>query len=161
MADVISDSLQYLTKSDLSAVIAYLRTARASAPGSNAPSVSSGAAALEKVRVSDTGMGADLYLGACAGCHPIDGAHSLSERDLLRGSDMRDPRRILHKSYLRDLRSPLDLCPVRCLRSGGPTRIRRLQPSQTMPSRNSGMFQEVPLQRASVWHDCPASSIMV
>jgi len=79
MAEVIADSLRYLTQDDIKAMVAYLRDRPAQPDGP--PAV----AATITAAVPDP-MGAHLYNQACAGCHLPDGKGRQSPWAALGGS---------------------------------------------------------------------------
>ena len=72
MSEVIANSLQYLTPSDISALVAYLRDVK---PQSNGISVSSNASSgvgLESAN-AHASLGERVFVGACSGCHLQNG----------------------------------------------------------------------------------------
>jgi mono/diheme cytochrome c family protein len=80
MAEVVEDSLQYLTPADMHAVMVYLRAVPASARGPSAVATNG--------TPPDTGnpMGQELFQDACAGCHLSNGLGRQSPWAALRGS---------------------------------------------------------------------------
>jgi mono/diheme cytochrome c family protein len=86
MQEVISYSTSRLSAEDRAALVAYLLPeAAAKAPVAPTPAVA--AAAMTG------GLGAALYSGTCAGCHPLGGDASLSSFADLRGArTVRDPQ---------------------------------------------------------------------
>jgi mono/diheme cytochrome c family protein len=70
MAEVVENSLQYLTRHDAEALVAYLRKVPAR-PGESGTEVNvrPAPAAAE----THAGLGRDLFAGACASCHQLNG----------------------------------------------------------------------------------------
>ena len=80
MAEVIANSLRYLTPDDIKAMVAYLRDRPAQPDGPPAVPASVAAATVPDP------MGAHLYGQACAGCHMPDGKGRQSPWAALGGS---------------------------------------------------------------------------
>jgi mono/diheme cytochrome c family protein len=68
MGEVVEHSLQYLTPSDISALVTYLRDVKPQAVGASVPS-----AAAAVTANGGAGLGEQLFVGACAGCHLDNG----------------------------------------------------------------------------------------
>ncbi|SFS14041.1 Cytochrome c, mono-and diheme variants [Dyella sp. OK004] len=104
MGEVVENSLQYLTPSDISALVAYLREVKPQAGGISVPP----AAATGSAPVASTaGLGEQLFVGACAGCHLDSGQGRQTDYASLTGTrSVRDPHAtnltqvILHGSQL-------------------------------------------------------------
>jgi mono/diheme cytochrome c family protein len=79
MAEVVENSLRYLTPDDIHAMVSYLRTVPAQPDGP--PAVQAGS----PVAASDT-LGTRLFAQACAGCHLPSGDGRQSPWAALRGS---------------------------------------------------------------------------
>jgi len=116
MAEVVSNSLQYLTAQDITSLVTYLRSAPAGtgrlhiAADSSAPLAASASAALPaQVTLRDANdPGLALFAGNCAGCHTWDGFGRQTAYADLRGvRAMADPAAtnitqvILHGSNYR------------------------------------------------------------
>jgi mono/diheme cytochrome c family protein len=87
MAEVVSDSLRYLTSDDIGAMIEYLRTIAPirATPAADHPQAGGQAASLEH--------GRRVYAGICANCHSADGEGSQTQYEALRGAhSLLDPR---------------------------------------------------------------------
>ena len=68
MAEVVEDSLRYLTPDDIHAIVTYLRTVPAQPDGPEA------VAANGAPQIDPDGLGARLFAQACEGCHLPNGA---------------------------------------------------------------------------------------
>ncbi|MBK4714439.1 MULTISPECIES: c-type cytochrome [Tenebrionibacter/Tenebrionicola group] len=77
MTDVISDSTQYLSKEDVEAIAAYLKTLKPSGAQARKPAalaVKPGGETAEALARGDMSQpGAQEYMDNCAACHRIDG----------------------------------------------------------------------------------------
>jgi mono/diheme cytochrome c family protein len=89
MAEVVSNSLQYLSRADLTALVTYLRGD--SPPAEPAASSKLPPSATGSVESASNGLGANLYSGACMGCHPLNASGAPSYAGVLGGADVRDP----------------------------------------------------------------------
>jgi mono/diheme cytochrome c family protein len=69
MGEVVENSLQYLTPEDISALVAYLREVKPQ-QGGIAPLA---AVAATTATTGTAGLGEQLFVGACAGCHLDNG----------------------------------------------------------------------------------------
>jgi mono/diheme cytochrome c family protein len=105
MAEVIENSLQYLTPEDISALVTYLREVKPQQVGVALPAV---AAAGNKTPNGTAGLGEQLFVGACAGCHLDNGQGRQTDYASLAGlRSVSDPHAnnltqvILHGSQLR------------------------------------------------------------
>ena len=91
MGEVVENSLQYLTPSDISALITYLRDVKprqggVATPARATPQMQATAA------TAAAGLGEKLFVGACAGCHLDNGQGRQSEYASLAGMrSVRDP----------------------------------------------------------------------
>src|SRR6202030_3823052 len=76
MAEVVSNSLRFLTREDIASIGTYLKTTRPVHEGVPAPVNTAGtrAAAIPDFVSGDQGMGARTFAGACIGCHAWDGS---------------------------------------------------------------------------------------
>jgi mono/diheme cytochrome c family protein len=97
MAEVVENSLQYLSRQDVSALVAYLRTVPAQDAGIEAARASSLVSTAPdwtpNPRKSADGLGLRVFAGACAGCHLYDGQGRQLDHAALRGSEsVNDPR---------------------------------------------------------------------
>lgn len=105
MGEVIENSLQYLTPEDISALVAYLREVKPQQGGVTVPAV----ATTGGVSATGTaGLGEQLFVGTCAGCHLDNGQGRQTDYAALAGMrSVRDPHAtnltqvILHGSQLR------------------------------------------------------------
>ncbi|RDS86173.1 c-type cytochrome [Dyella psychrodurans] len=91
MSEVVANSLQYLTPSDVSALVTYLRGVKPQSNGiaasPNAPSEVGLASANAKA-----GLGEQLFVGACSGCHLDNGQGRETDYAALTGTRaVRDP----------------------------------------------------------------------
>lgn len=88
MAEAVSDSLRYLSGSDIAALVTYLRTIPARPDGPpTAPVTPQSALGLDQTR------GGRLFADACAGCHLPDGTGRQSPWAALAGAhSMSDPQ---------------------------------------------------------------------
>jgi mono/diheme cytochrome c family protein len=77
MAEVVENSLRYLTSEDIKAMVAYLR----SIPAQPAAAATS----ARRVAASDAVRGRRLFVQACAGCHLLNGEGRQSPWAALRG----------------------------------------------------------------------------
>jgi mono/diheme cytochrome c family protein len=108
MSEVVENSLQYLTPSDITALVTYLRDVT---PRSNDISARSGApseAGRPESANSGASLGEQLFVGACSGCHLDNGQGRQTDYAMLTGTrTVRDPlainltQIILHGSQLR------------------------------------------------------------
>lgn len=107
MGEVVQNSLQYLTPSDVTALVTYLRDVK---PQSNGMSVSPGAPleANQPSTNSQANLGAQLFAGSCSGCHLDSGQGRETDYATLAGTrGVRDPHAInatqiiLHGSQLQ------------------------------------------------------------
>jgi mono/diheme cytochrome c family protein len=91
MGEVVENSLQYLTPSDLSALVAYLRDVPPQQGGvATPPAAATGTAAANANATA--GLGEKLFVGACAGCHLDNGQGRQSDYASLAGvRSVRDP----------------------------------------------------------------------
>jgi len=104
MGEVIENSLQYLTPADMAALVTYLRDVKPQAGGvSVPPATASGSAPV----AATAGLGEQLFVGACAGCHLDNGQGRQTDYASLVGMrSVRDPHAtnltqvILHGSQL-------------------------------------------------------------
>jgi mono/diheme cytochrome c family protein len=79
MAEVVEDSLQYLSPADIHAIIVYLRAVPASARGPEA-------VAADGDPPSGNPLGEQIFQDACAGCHLTNGEGRQSQWAALRGA---------------------------------------------------------------------------
>jgi len=90
MGEVVGYSLQYLTPSDLSALVSYLRDVKPQQAGAPSSSPMGATAASEAGTVS---LGEQLFVGACAGCHMQSGQGRQTDYAMLTGlRSVRDPK---------------------------------------------------------------------
>jgi mono/diheme cytochrome c family protein len=96
MSEVVTDSLQYWDRQDISALVAYLRSvpAREGAESietsqlAHLPREASGNGGVE----GEDSLGLRLFAGACASCHALDGGGSqIDAAALLGAKGMNDP----------------------------------------------------------------------
>jgi mono/diheme cytochrome c family protein len=80
MAEAVEDSLQYLTPSDINAIVVYLRAVPAQSSGPSA------VAANGVPPASGNALGESLFQDACAGCHLPNGQGRQSAWAALRGA---------------------------------------------------------------------------
>jgi mono/diheme cytochrome c family protein len=97
MAEVVENSLQYLSREDVNALVAYLRAVPAQDAGTEAARASSLVSTAPdwtvNPRKSEDGLGLRVFEGACAGCHLYDGQGRQLDYAALRGSEsVNDPR---------------------------------------------------------------------
>ena len=86
MGEAVSNSLQYLSSQDITALVSYLRTVKPQAGGPSAAR----APAAEKTA---GGPGGRIFAGACAGCHEWDGQGRETPYAALAGSrSVSDPK---------------------------------------------------------------------
>ena len=105
MGEVIENSLQYLAPEDIAALVTYLREVKPQRGGVPLPAV----AAVDNGTPKGTaGLGEQLFVGACAGCHLDNGQGRQTDYASLAGlRSVRDPHAnnltqvILHGSQLR------------------------------------------------------------
>ncbi len=95
MSEVVTDSLQYWDRQDIAALVAYLRSVPArkgaepieTSQLAHLPPGASG----DGVEGEDS-LGLQLFAGACASCHGLDGSGRQIDAAALRGAkDMNDP----------------------------------------------------------------------
>lgn len=93
MAEVIEHSLQYLTKSDIDALVTYLRTVEpqqgegSDAVNTDPQTLHNASAVLPETGASASReLGKRLFEGDCAGCHQWDGAGRQTKYASLKGS---------------------------------------------------------------------------
>jgi cytochrome c553 len=88
MGEAVDLSLQYLTPSDLNAMVGYLRTAPAIATPSQPHPVDHPAPAAHNMGFADgaNALGKQVFEGACVSCHDWSGAGSLTAWATLNGS---------------------------------------------------------------------------
>ncbi|HUA79964.1 MAG TPA: cytochrome c [Dyella sp.] len=107
MSEVVQNSLQYLTPSDVAALVTYLKDVKAQPNG-----LSMSAAALSQTSPpsaqSQANLGGQLFAGACSGCHLDSGQGRETDYATLAGTrGVRDPHAtnvtqiILHGSQLQ------------------------------------------------------------
>ena len=97
MAEVVENSLQYLSREDVNALVAYLRAVPAQDAGTEVARASSLVSTAPdwtaNPRKSEDGLGLRVFEGACAGCHLYDGQGRQLDYAALRGSEsVNDPR---------------------------------------------------------------------
>jgi mono/diheme cytochrome c family protein len=84
MGEVVQNSLRYLTKDDIAAVVTYLKTV---APIQNAPAVAASPPAKQSnAPVALDTLGARTFAGSCANCHAWDGSGVQSPNAALLGN---------------------------------------------------------------------------
>lgn len=89
MAEVVENSLQYLTPSDVAALVTYLRDVK---PQQNGVTASPGATTAAGEGSATASLGEKLFVGACAGCHRDDGQGRQTDYATLTGvRSVRDP----------------------------------------------------------------------
>lgn len=89
MGEVVENSLQYLTPADISALVTYLRDVKPQAGGVSVPPA---AATGSAQATATTGLGEQLFVGACAGCHLDNGQGRQTDYASLTGiRSVRDP----------------------------------------------------------------------
>lgn len=89
MGEVVGYSLQYLTPSDLTALVTYLRDVKPQQTGAPTPSPMGATVASAAGNAS---MGEQLFVGACAGCHTQTGQGRETDYATLTGlRSVRDP----------------------------------------------------------------------
>jgi mono/diheme cytochrome c family protein len=76
MAEVVENSLRYLTSEDIEAMVAYLRSI---------PAQPAAVTSARRVAASDAVRGRRLFVQACAGCHLLNGEGRQSLWAALRG----------------------------------------------------------------------------
>lgn len=91
MAEVVEHSLRHLTKDDIAAIVAYLRTlpaiAGGAAPADNPPAKSG------KIAGADDSLGVRTFASECANCHRFDGGGAQTAHASLIGNrTVNDPR---------------------------------------------------------------------
>jgi mono/diheme cytochrome c family protein len=88
MGEAVDLSLQYLTPSDLNAMVAYTRTVSAITTPSQPPPAAGPAPAEHNAGVAEGAhaLGKQIFEGACVSCHDWSGAGSLTELATLNGS---------------------------------------------------------------------------
>ena len=88
MAEAVDLSLQYLTPSDLKALVTYVRAIPAVPTPSQPPPVPGPAPAAHNLGVAEgtNPLGKQIFEGACASCHSWSGAGSLTTLATLNGS---------------------------------------------------------------------------
>src|SRR6476659_8336272 len=96
MAEVVDNSLRYLTAPDIKAIMAYLKSVPANADGTDvaaAPTPSAPREASEQPAPPDqSGPGLHVFEGACIGCHQFDGKGAVSNHaSLVGGRTANDP----------------------------------------------------------------------
>jgi mono/diheme cytochrome c family protein len=96
MAEVVENSLQYLTSEDVTALVAYLRTipAQPDRSGIDITSVSGPSSPVQALDLQDAQgeLGRHVFEGACANCHQYDGAGRQSAyASLAGGRSVNDP----------------------------------------------------------------------
>lgn len=90
MGEVVEYSLQYLTPSDLAALVAYLREVKPQQGG--VPASSANVAPAAMTATANASLGEQLFVGACAGCHLDNGQGRQTEYATLTGlRSVRDP----------------------------------------------------------------------
>jgi mono/diheme cytochrome c family protein len=86
MGEAVSNSLQYLSPQDITALVAYLRTVK---PQPGAASAAGATAAEQTVH----GTGSRIFEGACAGCHKWDGqGRETPHAELVGSQTVSDPK---------------------------------------------------------------------
>ena len=86
MGEAVSNSLQYLSPQDITALVGYLRTVK---PHADEPSAATAPTAEETAR----GPGSRIFEGACAGCHELNGQGRETPYAALAGSrTVNDPK---------------------------------------------------------------------
>jgi mono/diheme cytochrome c family protein len=105
MGEVIEHSLQYLTPSDIAALVTYLREVKPQTIG--APVSSGQPGNTIAANAAEAGLGEQLFIGACAGCHLDNGQGRQTDYAALMGTRaVSDPHAtnltqvILHGSQL-------------------------------------------------------------
>jgi len=106
MGEVVENSLQYLTPSDIAALVTYLRDIKPQSRGmSTASSTASGVVPANAA--AQASLGEQLFAGACSGCHLDNGQGRQTDYAALMGTRaVRDPHAtnltqiILHGSQL-------------------------------------------------------------
>nr|WP_199040653.1 c-type cytochrome [Dyella sp. ASV24] len=89
MGEVVGYSLQYLTPSDLSALVTYLRDVK---PQQGGLTMSSPTAPVPASAVATASLGEQLFVGACTGCHTQSGQGRETDYAMLTGlRSVRDP----------------------------------------------------------------------
>jgi len=87
MGEVVGYSLQHLTPSDLAALVTYLRDVKPQQGGVPVQGEAKAAAAS-----ANTGLGEQLFVGACSGCHTQSGQGRETDYAMLTGlRSVRDP----------------------------------------------------------------------
>lgn len=87
MGEVVGYSLQHLSPSDLAALVAYLRDVKPQQSGAPVR-----AQAAPAVAEANPGLGQQLFVGACAGCHLESGQGRQTDYAMLSGlRSVRDP----------------------------------------------------------------------
>jgi mono/diheme cytochrome c family protein len=90
MGEVVGYSLQHLTPSDLSALVAYLREVKPQQGG--VPMAPAAATPPAVSAVATASMGEQLFVGACSGCHMDNGLGRETDYAMLIGlRSVRDP----------------------------------------------------------------------
>ena len=93
MGEAVSDSLRYLTQSDIHAIAVYLKSVPPIAGGVSAPAGATpaglalaGGSAADGTNAQDNALGARIFAGACASCHLWTGQGRQSPYAALAGS---------------------------------------------------------------------------
>ncbi len=91
MAEVVDNSLRFLTDADIGAMATYLKSVPALADAGGAAAVRTPEAAKQVATMSDLGvhrgtLGLRVFEGACAACHGFDGVGVIFANASLRGS---------------------------------------------------------------------------
>lgn len=90
MGEVVQYSLQYLTPSDLSALVTYLRDVKPQQGG--VPASNADAPAAATASAGSASLGEQLFVGACSGCHLDNGQGRQTDYAALTGlRSVRDP----------------------------------------------------------------------
>ncbi len=96
MAEVVDNSLRYLTEADIKAIATYLKSVPANGDGTDvaaAPTPSKPREVSEQPAPPDkSGPGLHVFEGACIGCHQFDGKGAVSNyASLIGGRTANDP----------------------------------------------------------------------
>jgi len=91
MAEVVDNSLRFLTQDDIGAMAAYLRSVPSRAASgqlavAEAPTGKAQPAKDIRADSSGDGLGLRVFEGACAGCHSLDGSGAVSKYATLLGT---------------------------------------------------------------------------
>ncbi|MGH8226739.1 MAG: c-type cytochrome [Steroidobacteraceae bacterium] len=101
MAEAVSNSLRYLPKSDIEAIVTYLRSLKplpsavTVADAASAPEASGAAGASPASEDTNIDYGHQVFVRECANCHRTDGTGTQSEYESLAGSaSLTDPQAV-------------------------------------------------------------------